>query len=531
MSDRKLPIGIQDFKEIRENHYVYVDKTEYIWKLVNSGKAYFLSRPRRFGKSLLLSTMENYFSGRKELFMGLAIDQYEQSKSKDVWVEYPVVTFMLSGGDYHSPNGLSDAITAVLNHCIKQYGLVNEYEVTGETLPIRFKNMIEQLYAKYDRQVVVLVDEYDKPLLETMTVNEEQEEENRRLYKSFFSVLKDEDQYLKFVFFTGVTKFSKVSIFSDLNQLRDISLSDDYSGICGITEDELTVAFEPEVEKMTSEQNMSEQACLDKLARMYDGYHFSKKGAGVYNPFSLLNAFQDRDFGRYWFSTATPTFLVNKLQNSNFSAEQFADGVQATEMSLMDFQEQNPDPIPLFYQSGYLTICGWNARFRVFDLRFPNDEVKYGFMNSLADVILPKDENRPGLFVMNFVQDLENGNVQSFMDRLSAIFASIPYPERPVKSYESEWRNEIYLILALLGMNVHCEVHTSRGRADCAVETIAYVYIFEFKLDQTAEVALQQIEERHYSDQYRMEEKTIYEIGVNFSSAERNIEQWKMKKM
>ena len=303
---------------------------------------------------------------------------------------------------------------------------------------------------KTGKQVVILVDEYDKPLLETMEVNPVQEERNRDLYKSFFSVLKDEDQYLKFVFITGVTKFSKVSIFSDLNQLNDISLSDRYACICGITEKELEGQFRPEIHEMAQENDQTDTECLDQLAEMYDGYHFSKKSEGVYNPFSLLNAFYNHDYANYWFSTRTPTFLIHKLERSAFTAEQFTDGVRATEDSLMNYRPDNPDPIPLFYQSGYLTICGWYREYRVYRLRFPNHEVEYGFMNSLMEDTIPKNENTDGFFIMDYVNDLDSGNIDSFMNRLTAVFASIPYTEK--KSYESEWRNEIYLFLKLRGI-------------------------------------------------------------------------------
>ncbi|MDD6427913.1 MAG: AAA family ATPase, partial [Lachnospiraceae bacterium] len=279
---RRLPVGIQSFKDIRTKNFLYVDKTMYIWKLINSSKSYFLSRPRRFGKSLFISTLESYFSGERELFTGLYIEEKENEKGADAWAKYPVISFYLSGGDYNSPVGLSDTLGNVIDGCIVRYGLDKE-SVTGETLPVRFKNLIQCLYEKTGRQVVVLVDEYDKPLLSTMISNTKQEEENRQLYKGFFSVLKDMDGYLKFVFFTGVTKFSKVSIFSDLNQLKDISMDKRYSGICGITEDELTEAFEPEIGALTSAQGMTHDECMSELAKMYDGYHFSAGSIGVYN--------------------------------------------------------------------------------------------------------------------------------------------------------------------------------------------------------------------------------------------------------
>lgn len=388
MAARNLPVGVQSFEKIRRKHYLYVDKTAYIWNLVQSGEVYFLSRPRRFGKSLLISTMEAYFLGKRELFDGLAIRKLEDESGENAWQAYPVIRFSLSGGDYHTEDGLSDRLNKIIENSAAQYNLKDEFAISGRTLPVRFQSLIEQLYAKTGRQVVVLVDEYDKPLIETMTVDTSQEERNRQLYKGFFSILKDEDEYLKFVFFTGVTKFSKVSIFSDLNQLEDISLTDDYSGICGITENELAENFRPEIELLSKTLRTDEEGCIQKLKKMYDGYHFSAAGVGVYNPFSLLSALKQRKMGQFWFSTATPTFLVNKLRESAFTPEQLTEGVEIEEMNLTDYQADDPDPIPLFYQSGYLTITGFDTEFQAYKLSFPNDEVKYGFLNSLAKVVL-----------------------------------------------------------------------------------------------------------------------------------------------
>lgn len=391
MAERKLPVGIQSFEDIRANHYIYVDKTAYIWKLTQMGKSFFLSRPRRFGKSLLISTMESYFLGKKELFTGLDIARMEQKNEQNAWQQYPVIHFSLSGGNYYTENGLEDRLEDTIRKCALRYQLTGEYRIYGKTLPVRFINLIEQLYAKTGRQVVVLVDEYDKPLLETIS-DSKQEEKNRRLYKAFFSVLKDEDSYLKFVFFTGVTKFSKISIFSDLNQLKDISLNDDFSGICGITEAELEKIFSPEIDALSLHMKIGHKECVEKLADMYDGYRFSPDGIGVYNPFSLLNAFQDQRLRHYWYETGTPTFLVKKLLSSDFTLEHLTDGVEIDEQSLMDYRADDTDPIPLFYQTGYLTIYDYDEDFQIYSLRFPNQEVKYGFLNSLIPDILGKKD-------------------------------------------------------------------------------------------------------------------------------------------
>ncbi|MDD6381569.1 MAG: AAA family ATPase [Lachnospiraceae bacterium] len=384
MGTRKLPVGMQDFNDIRTKDYLYVDKTQYVWKLASGSKSFFLSRPRRFGKSLFTSTLECYFSGKKDLFRGLYIYDKENERGDEAWTEYPIIPFYLSAGKYKSQGGLEDRLSRTLDTVEQKYGLTHmDYDLVN-----RFADIIEQLYDKTGLQVVVLVDEYDKPLLETMYSNPEQEEKNRDLYKEFFSVLKDEDRYLRFVFFTGITKFTKVSIFSDLNQLTDISLANDYAGICGITQEELESNFKPEITALADEEEISYNECLAELKKMYDGYHFSKKGEGMYNPYSLLKAFDLREFGNYWFGSATPEILIKKLQNSEIPLSRIGEGVDATKDEMEDYTVENDNPIPLFYQTGYLTICGYDKEFGLYSLCFPNDEVRYGFLNSLVPYVL-----------------------------------------------------------------------------------------------------------------------------------------------
>ncbi len=525
METRLLPVGKQNFREIRQNGYVYVDKSRYVWELARTGLSYFLSRPRRFGKSLFVSTLESYFSGDKELFKGLYIEEKENARGEDAWAEYPVISFYLSGGDYNSPIGLTDILNNVLNACIEKYHL-DRTLITGETLPVRFQNTIEQLYKATGRRVVVLVDEYDKPLLTTMISNPEQEEKNRELYKGFFSVLKDMDGYLKFVFFTGVTKFTKVSIFSDLNQLFDISLEDEYSDICGITEDEVRSEFKPEIVTLSKAHRMTHDECADELKKMYDGYHFSKNGVGVYNPFSLLNAFARRDFGNYWFESGTPDILIKKLRQSKMPLYQLTDGVNAKESELKDYRVDDPDPVPLFYQSGYLTICGYDSRFKNYNLRLPNDEVKYGLLESLAnDVLGPNSREKP-LALDRLIINLESGDLDSFFKSLQALFASIPYPEGKAPQYEGEWSRQLFLILSLMGAYTSCEVHMATGRADCVVKSPNYVYVFEFKLDAPIEEAMNQIDDKGYAIPYAADSRKLFKVGVVFSTEKRNILDW-----
>ncbi len=526
MEERLLPVGKQNFREIRKNGYVYVDKTRYVWELARTGLSYFLSRPRRFGKSLFISTLESYFSGDKELFKGLYIEEKENARGENAWAEYPIISFYLSGGDYNSPVGLTDILENVLNTCIDKYQLDRNF-ITGDTLPVRFRNTIEQLYKTTGRQVVVLIDEYDKPLLSTMISNPEQEEKNRELYKGFFSVLKDMDGYLKFVFFTGVTKFTKVSIFSDLNQLIDISMDDEYSGICGITEDEMRSEFKPEIESLSDAQDLTYDECVDELQKMYDGYHFSKNGTGVYNPFSLLNAFAKRDFGSYWFESGTPDILIKKLRKSKMPVYQLTDGVTAKETVLKDYRVDDPDPVPLFYQSGYLTICGYDRRFKNYRLRFPNDEVKYGFLYSLANDVLGANSRENPLTLDRLIINLESGDLDSFFKSLQALFASIPYPEGKAPQYEGEWSRQLFLILSLMGAYISCEVHMATGRADCVVKTLAYIYVFEFKLDAPIEDAMNQIDDKGYAIPYTADSRKLYKVGVVFSTEKRNVTDWK----
>ena len=525
---RRLPIGMQDFRDIRENGFVYVDKTMFIWQLVNASKSYFLSRPRRFGKSLFISTLYSFFSGEKELFKGLYIEDRENARGDKAWTKYPVIYFSLSGGQYNSPIGLSDVLSYVIKDCIDKYGL-DESAVMGQTLPVSFTNLIKRLYEKTGRQVVVLVDEYDKPLLSTMISNPAQEEKNRQLYKGFFSVLKDMDGYLRFVFFTGVTKFSKVSIFSDLNQLNDISMDDDYSGICGITEEEMERDFDPEVQALAARNQLTYDRCVERLQKMYDGYHFSPDGVGVYNPFSLLSAFSKKAFKRYWFGTATPEILIKKLNSSDMPLSQIVDGVAAMESELTDYRIEDKNPVPLFYQAGYLTICGYDEIFDTYTLRFPNDEVKYGFLNSLIPSVLGQWSQENPYSLKYMLSDLQEGNADSFLTRLTSLFASIPYPEGRAPQYEGEWSRQLYLILSLMGAYTSCEVHMATGRADCVAQTADYIYVFEFKLDAPIEEAMKQIDDRGYTIPYTADQRKLYKIGVVFSTEKRNIADYRIE--
>ena len=521
--NRKLPIGIQDFEKIRSGNFIYVDKTEYIFSLVCSGAPYFLSRPRRFGKSLFLSTLRAYFEGKKELFEGLKIEELERD-DPEAWQEYPVFYIDFNKNNFRENNALEEVLDAHLREWESIYGKEEE----NAPLAIRFQYLIKKAAEATGRNVVVLVDEYDKPLLEG--ADNEMIEHNKGVFKGFFSTLKSYDRYLKFVFITGVTKFSNVSIFSDLNQLRDISLSAEYAHLCGISETEIRCCFMPEIETMAKERGIRVEECFDTLKKMYDGYHFHQDSEGVYNPFSLLNALQEKEFGMYWFSTGTPTFLIEKLKESGFDAKRITDGkLYADGNVLTDYRYDNPNPIPLFYQTGYLTIKGYDEKYRSYRLDYPNDEVRYGFMESFAPVFLNDERSPEPLDIRSFGMDIESGDTDSLRDRFTALFARLPYPNDE-KIVEQNFQNVVYIVFMLLGQFVATELHSAKGRADCIVETDDYVYIFEFKRDRSADEALKQIEESGYSTPYAADKRTLLKIGANFDSKNRAIDDWKVER-
>ena len=518
---QKLPIGVQSFAHLRQEGYLYVDKTKYIHELVNGSKQYFLSRPRRFGKSLFLSTLKAYWQGQKELFSGLYIAA-EEEKSAHPWQAYPVFVFDFNGKNYQKAQALENVLDEKLHEWEQEYALSGT-----QSLEERFRLLLAAAKEKSGRPCVVLVDEYDKPLLDVMA-DETLAEHNKAVFKGFFGVLKSCDEYLQFVFITGVTKFSKVSIFSDLNHLKDISMNKKYAAVCGITENELTDTLWPQVEKFAEVQDKTTKDCQQKLRRTYDGYHFHPQGEGVYNPFSLLNALDDGELRSYWFVTGTPTFLIKKLQDGEFDLWKFTDGkLYSDERALADYRADNPDILPLLYQTGYLTIVGYDDRRQRLTMGFPNEEVKYGFLESLMPAYAPKAV--PGTDTDIFTLDdyVENGNVDGIRQILTALFASIPYTSAGTR-FEHYFATVIYLVFTLLGKYVHSEVHNSQGRADCILETVAYVYIFEFKLDKSAQAALAQIEEKGYALPYAADKRKIYRIGVNFSSESRNIAAWEV---
>ena len=513
---RKLPIGIQTFEDIRREGFLYVDKTALIYRLVTTGKPYFLSRPRRFGKSLLLSTLEAYFNGQRELFDGLAMAELEQE-----WNKYPVLHLDLNAEKYDAP----EQLVALLNNQLSVWERIYGREASEDTLSTRFSGIIRRAYEKTGRQVVVLVDEYDKPLLQALQ-NEALLDDYRRTLKTFYGVLKSSDRYLRFVFLTGVTKFAQVSVFSDLNQLVDISMLPQYVTLCGITHGELERDFEPELRSLGGQEGMTREETLQRLTRLYDGYHFSENTPGIFNPFSLLNVLQYSRFDNYWFQTGTSTFLVELLQASDYDLRELIDGVEAESSSFSEYRVDSQNPIPLLYQSGYLTIKDYDTRFRNYRLCFPNEEVEYGFLKFLVPFYTPVTDNHTGFYIERFIRELEAGEVDAFMERLKAFFAGILY-ELNDKT-ERHYQVIFYIVFTLMGQFCDAEVRSARGRADAVVKTKDYIYVFEFKLNGSVDEALQQINARGYLIPYTADGRTLVKAGVSFDAAERNIGEWKV---
>ena len=519
----KLPIGLQDFAGLRRDGYIYVDKTEYIYQLVHEGKQYFLSRPRRFGKSLLLSTMKAYWEGKKELFAGLAIEKLEKDNPK-AWKPYPVFYFDFNGVNYQTKTALNDILDEQLRRWEQKYDIEQR---EGSSLGERFRNLILQSSKKMEHRCVILVDEYDKPLLDVIE-SRELHEHNKEAFKGFFSTLKSFDEYIRFVFITGVSKFHKVSIFSDLNQLNDISLDKKYVGICGITDTELEENFHGNIASLANEQGMTQTECLAQLKQMYDGYHFYPGSEGIYNPYSLLKAFFSKDFGSYWFETGTPTFLIKKLRESRFDVRSFTDKtLYANEAALKDYTGDSLDPIPLLYQTGYLTITDYKNKFRRYTLGFPNEEVKYGFLESLMPSYVPVATAGNKLDIFTLDEYMENGELEGIRDVLTGLFAGITYTLE-TDPFEHYFQAVIYLVFTLLGKFVICEMHTYTGRIDCKVETEQFIYLFEFKCDDTAEKALKQIEEKDYALPFVADSRKLYKIGVSFDTETRKLVEWKV---
>lgn len=511
---QKLPIRIQSFEDLRSKGYAYVDKTALIYEMVTRGKPYFLSRPRRFGKSLLISTLEAYFQGKKELFRGLAIEQLEKD-----WFEYPVLHLDLNAEKFVSPESLSFILIRHLNIWEDRWGR-DERE---KTLADRFQGLIRRAYEKTGKQVVVLIDEYDKPLLQALG-DDVLLETFQSTLKGFYGVLKSADPYLQFVLLTGVTKFAHVSVFSDLNQLNDISMARQYATLCGLTKGELTANFTNEIASLGDANDLTFEETIDTLTKKYDGYHFHPVAEGVFNPFSVLNVLVKQDFSNYWFQTGTPTFLIQLLKKSNYDLRRIIEGVELRASAFSEYRVEANNPIPVIYQSGYLTIKDYDREFQNYTLAFPNEEVEYGFLNFIVPFYTPVSDDESGFYIEQFIRELRAGETDAFLTRLKAFFADFPYElnDRTERHYQVVF----YLVFKLMGQFCDAEVRSARGRADAVVKTKDYIYVFEFKLDGSAEDAIRQIDEKGYLIPYIADGRTLIKVGASFSAEERNIAEW-----
>lgn len=516
----KYPIGIQTFEQIIEEGYVYVDKTDMVYNLANEGKVYFLSRPRRFGKSLLLSTLRAYFEGRKELFKGLKIEAMEKD-----WHQHPIFHLDFNGIDYTMPNALRAKFEGYFAQWEEAYGVTTGPDFNPAS---RFERIIQAAVQQSGQKVVVLVDEYDKPLLDVLEKDAELMEQNREILKAFYSVFKQADAYLRFVFLTGVTKFSQVSVFSGFNQPLDISMTDKYEALCGITEEELHTQFAESIHEMALAENCTDEEMKLLLKKHYDGYHFGYTMTDIYNPFSILCAFYNRNIRDFWFATGTPTYLIRLMNHFHEGIDQLTGKYYSLD-AFINYKADVEYPLPMIYQSGYLTIKSFEKDLGLFLLDFPNNEVKEGFLTMVTSNYL-RCEPTLGSWVRQAVFALRKGELDTFRKQLTSFLASIPYSMRRKENQperERYFQYTFYLLLRLMSVyTVYVEKEQSEGRVDCIVETPNFVYIFEFKLDGTAQKALQQIEDKGYARPYEADARTVYKIGANFSSETGTINDW-----
>ena len=511
------PVGIQTFSNIREGNYLYVDKTQYIVDFREKGMKYvFLSRPRRFGKSLFASTLQAYFEGRKEFFEGLAIADYEKE-----WVKHPVLHFDMSGAKHFDADALNSYLNLQLLPYEKLYG-----KGEGENYPNeRLAGIVKRAYEKTGEKVAVIIDEYDAPLLDVV-----HEKENlqplRRIMQNFYSPLKMLDPYLEFTFITGITKFSQLSIFSELNNLDNISMFDQYSAICGISKTELTTQMKPDVAALGEALGMTYEECLAELTRFYDGYHFSKKSEDIFNPFSLVKALNARDIAPYWFGSGTPSYLIKTLQKFHVNVMD----IEKKSCDVDDFDvspEMMTSALPLLYQSGYLTIKKYNPLLHRYTLEYPNREVKIGMLKSLAPNYLSPISLDNNSLVGDFLEKLYEADVEGAMVRLKAYLASIS--NRLSNKSERDFQTVFYLVFNLMGAHMRVEVKSAIGRANAVMHMPDTIYVFELKVDKSAEEALAQIDEKGYMLPYHSEGKRLVKIGISFDSTQRTISEWKIK--
>ena len=511
---RLYPIGIQTFSEIRNKAFLYIDKTEYIHRLVHADSKYiFLSRPRRFGKSLLTSTLEAYFQGRKDLFKGLAMDLLETE-----WTEYPVLRFDMSLGKHMEKEQLERYLSSQLELMEHKYGILTE----SPDANIRLTNLIRRAYEQTGRQVVVLIDEYDAPLLDVV-----HEEKNlpvlRNIMRNFYSPLKACDPYLRFVFLTGITKFSQLSIFSELNNIKNISMLPEYAAICGITEEEMATQMDEDLDILAERLNVNREEVVKKLKAHYDGYHFAWPSPDIYNPFSLLNAFADGRLDSYWFGSGTPTYLIEMLNKFGVLPSQIG-GNEAVAADFDAPTERMESITPLLYQSGYVTIKGYDEMFQIYTLDIPNVEVRIGLMRSLIPYYVTRDTQSTNTTVVNLARALVRGDMDGMLYLLQTFLSTVPYCDRT--DYEGHYQQMLYIIFSLLGAYVDVEVRTPMGRVDMVMRTSTTLYVVELKLNQSAEAAMQQIDLKNYPERFALCGQPVVKVGINFDMERHTLKDW-----
>ena len=516
MALKLYPVGIQTFERIRKENKLYIDKTEYIYRMTHSGGCYFfLSRPRRFGKSLLVSTFESYFSGKKELFEGLAIEKLEQE-----WMEYPVLHFDMSGGKHMEKEQLEDYLSNRLEAEERKWGITHTKRGAND----RLTELITTAYEISGKQVVVLIDEYDAPMLD-VAHERKTLDALRNVMRNFYSPLKMCEPMLRFVFLTGITKFSQVSIFSELNNIKNISLDDEYAGVCGITKEELLTQMSEDIDVLAEALEMTREETIAKLKENYDGYHFSPASPDVFNPYSLLNCFDDKNFGAYWFSSGTPTYLINMLRK--FKVLPAKIGRSLARSSAFDAPTENLKTItPLLYQSGYITIKGYDKMSQLFTLDLPNKEIKVGLFESLLPYYLEgmyAEEGDVAIAQMSVL--IRQGDMDGALRLLQEFLGTVPYCNNT--NYEGHYQQVLFIIFTLLThFVVDVEVHTPNGRVDVVMETEDTLYLIELKLNKSAQAAMQQINLKQYDQRFARCGKPIVKVGVNFDAKKGNIEDW-----
>ena len=510
---KRLPVGIQTFSNIIEGDMLYIDKTEYIWNMIHLGKYIFLSRPRRFGKSLLVSTLHAYFEGRKALFKGFFIESVEKE-----WVQYPVLRFSMASGKHMEKDQLERYLLFMLAENERRFG------ITSDSIDpnVRLRSLITSIYEKTGKKVVILIDEYDAPLLDV--VHEDKTLPMlRNVMRNFYSPLKDSDPYLHFVFLTGITKFSQLSIFSELNNLKNISMRPDDAGVCGITEEEMVTAMTDYLDDFAEAQQTTREGAVEGLKRQYDGYHFTWPSPDIFNPFSLLNAFQDRDYTNYWFSSGTPTYLIEMLRKFNVVPSD----ISQMQVLSSDFDaptENMASITPLLYQSGYVTIKDYDRASRLYTLDIPNTEIRVGLMESLLPNYVEMRKEAGNTTIAKMYLSLYRDNLDEMFRLLQSYLLTVPYCNDA--NSEGHYQQMLYVIFSLFGRYVDVEVHTSTGRVDVVMKTNKALYLFELKMNQSAEAALKQIDLKDYASKFALSGLPIVKVGINFDSERRTIADW-----